>query len=128
MAELKFFRCAKCKNIVEVINGGDAVITCCGEAAKAINPNTVDAAVEKHLPVVSVDGNTVTVSVGSVTHPMLPEHFIGWIYLLTNKTLYRTELDITGAPEAKFVLADGEKPVAAYEYCNLHGIWKTEVK
>ena len=91
-----------------------------------ISPNTVDAAVEKHVPVVLVDGNNVTVEVGSVEHPMVPEHFIQWIYIETDKGFQIKYLEPSDKPKAVFTLNE-EKLIAAYEYCNLHGLWKKEV-
>ncbi len=123
--EPKFFICKHCGNIVTFINESGAPLTCCGELMTQITPNTVDAAVEKHVPVVHVDENTVTVEVGSVEHPMVPEHFIQWIYLETDKGFQIKYLEPSEKPKAVFTL-NGEKLIAAYEYCNLHGLWKTE--
>jgi len=100
---------------------------CCGQPMELLNPNTTDAATEKHVPVVTVDGNKVTVNVGSAEHPMMEEHHISFIILETDKGVQRKDLDPAGKPEAEFVLLDGEKPVAAYEYCNLHGFWMAEL-
>ena len=109
-----------------MIHDAGADLVCCGEKMDVLAPNTVDASNEKHLPVVTVEGNEVTVHVGSVTHPMAPEHFIQWIYLETDKGGMMKQLAPGEAPEAKFTLTD-EKAVAAYDYCNLHGLWKTEI-
>ena len=87
----------------------------------------MDASLEKHVPVVTVDGNTVTIKVGSVTHPMIPEHYIQWIYLKTVSGVHRKCLKPGEEPEAVFVLNEGEKPVTAFEYCNLHGLWKADI-
>lgn len=124
---LKFFKCEECGPIVEVLGDKVAKLVCCGNEMKELVANTTDAALEKHTPVVTVDGNKVTAIVGSVEHPMLEEHFIQWIYLETTKGAYRKELKPGEKPCAEFLLADGEKAVAAYEYCNLHGLWKTEI-
>ena len=102
-------------------------VFCCGQKMTELKANTSDGATEKHVPVVTVDGNVVKVVVGDVAHPMLEEHHIAWIVLETNQGVQRKYLDHTGAPEAVFVLAEGEKAVAAYEYCNLHGLWKKEI-
>ena len=91
-----------------------------------LEPNTVEASGEKHLPAVSVDGDVISVNVGSVDHPMLPEHYIEWIYLKTEKGGQRKNLEPGAAPAAKFVVCE-DKPVAVYAYCNLHGLWMTEV-
>ena len=87
-------------------------------------PGTTDAAVEKHVPVVNTDGNKVTVTVGSVIHPMLPEHYIEWVLLVTNKGIQKKAFKPGDEPKAEFALLEGEKVEAAYEYCNLHKLWK----
>ena len=91
-----------------------------------LTANTTDAALEKHVPVIAADGNTVTVTVGSVEHPMLDAHYIQFIILETNQGYQKKDLKPGEAPVAKFALSDGETAVAAYEYCNLHGLWKAE--
>ena len=87
-------------------------------------PASVDAAFEKHIPAVTVEGNTVKAVVGEVEHPMVPEHFIGWIAIETEQGEQRKVLKAGDKPEAVFALADGDKLVAAYAWCNLHGLWK----
>ncbi len=95
-------------------------------AGNEIKPGSVDAATEKHVPVVCCDGDKVFVKVGEVTHPSLPEHHIEWIVLETKKGFQIKYLAAGDVPEAAFTLVDDE-PVAAYEYCNLHGLWKKEI-
>lgn len=124
MRDVKFFICKHCGNLVGMIHDSGAPLTCCGETMTELVPNTVDAAQEKHVPVVTIEGDTVTVKVGSVAHPMLPEHYIQWIYLLTEQGGERKILKPGDAPEAVFVMTPGDKFIAAYEYCNLHGLWK----
>lgn len=124
--EPKFCVCKHCGNIVTFIYESGVPLICCGEQMSQILPGTVDASVEKHVPVVNVVGATVTVEVGSVEHPMLPEHYIQWIYLETDKGFQMKYLNPGDKPEAVFKLSD-EKAIAAYEYCNLHGLWKKEV-
>ena len=124
---LKIFKCNHCGNIFEVVNDAKVVPVCCGEPVRELKANTTDAAQEKHVPEVSVEGNLVKVKVGSVEHPMTEEHHIAFIYLETENGVARKDLDHTGKPEAVFALAEGEKPVAVYEYCNLHGLWKKEL-
>ncbi|WFR58435.1 desulfoferrodoxin family protein [Anaerocolumna sp. AGMB13025] len=124
--EPKFFVCKHCGNFVTLLHESGAPLTCCGDQMTEVIPNTTEAATEKHLPVVTVNGDEVTVLVGSVEHPMLPEHFIQWIYLETDKGFQVKYLTPGEAPKAVFVLKD-EKPVAAYELCNLHGLWKTVI-
>ncbi|MBP3816354.1 MAG: desulfoferrodoxin [Firmicutes bacterium] len=123
---VKVLKCNICGAILEVAKDGHN-ITCCGEAMKELKANTEDAAQEKHVPEVEVNGNTVTVKVGSVEHPMLPEHHIAHIWLETTGGVQRKDLNPEEKPEAVFALADGVSPVAAYEYCNLHGFWKKEL-
>lgn len=122
----KFFMCKHCGNFVTFLKESGAPLTCCGDKMTYLTPNTVDAATEKHIPVVHVDGTKVTIEVGSVEHPMVPEHFIEWIYLATNKGFHVRKLDPSDKPHAVFVLED-ETPVAAYEFCNLHGLWVKEL-
>ena len=99
---------------------------CCGQKMTKLEAGVVEASREKHIPVVKVDGATVAVSVGEVTHPMAPEHSILWVYLETDKGGHRRAFKPGDAPEASFTLV-GEKPVAVYAYCNLHGLWKAEL-
>ncbi len=124
--EAKFFICKHCGNLVTKIHDSGAPLTCCGEKMTLLEPNTVDAATEKHVPVVTVDGNNVIVTVGSVEHPMAEEHYIQWIYLLTDKGFYVRVLEPGTKPHAVFDLND-ETPLVAYEYCNLHGLWAKEI-
>ena len=126
MCDNKFYICEKCGNIVGIINNSGVPMMCCGQKMTKLEAGVVEASHEKHIPVVTVEGNTVRVNVGSVTHPMSEEHHIAWIYLQTNRGGQRKCLDVTGAPEVTFALAD-ETPVAVYAYCNLHGLWKTEL-
>lgn len=121
---MKFYRCAHCGNLIThfVKTGCDAV--CCGEPMKELKPNTTDAAVEKHVPVIKVEGTKVTVTVGSVIHPMTPEHYITLIVLETKNGTQFKELTPTDQPEAVFYIGEDDEVVAAYDYCNLHGLWK----
>ena len=122
----KFYICRHCGNLIGKIHDAGVPVICCGEKMEALEPNTVEASNEKHLPVVTVNGNEVTVNVGSVEHPMLPEHFIQWVYLQTEKGGMRKALTPGEAPVVKFALVD-DKPVAVYAYCNLHGLWMTKI-
>ncbi len=123
---MKFYRCAKCGKIIGMIQSSPCPTMCCGEAMEALEPNTTDAAQEKHVPVITIAGNTITVEVGSAAHPMLAEHYIQWIALETKEGMQRKELAPEAAPKAVFALADGDAAVSAYAYCNLHGLWKAE--
>ncbi len=122
----KFFICRHCGNLVGLIHDAGVPMMCCGQKMEALIPNTVDAAGEKHLPVVTVEGSCVKVNVGAVNHPMLDEHFIEWVYVQTDKGGHRIALKPGEAPAATVCLAD-EKPIAVYAYCNLHGLWMTEI-
>ncbi len=121
---MKFYICEHCGNIIEFVKETGVPVMCCGQKMTEMVPGTVDAAVEKHVPVVTVDGNKVKVAVGEVEHPMLEEHYIGFIAIETEQGVQRKALKPGEKPEAEFVLADGDKLVAAYEWCNLHGLWK----
>ncbi|MBR1992113.1 MAG: desulfoferrodoxin [Bacteroidales bacterium] len=125
--DLKFFICKHCGNIITHLFSSGVKVVCCGEPMAELIPNTSDGAGEKHVPVVKVNGQEVTVEVGSVQHPSLPAHYIQWIALHTENGVQFRYLKAGDAPKAVFVLADGEKAIAAYEYCNLHGLWKAEL-
>ncbi len=120
---MKFYYCKHCKNIVTFVKKVVPKIVCCNETMEELVPGSVDAAQEKHVPVVEVNGREVKVSVGSVEHPMLPEHFIEWIIIETTKGSHTKNLKPGEKPVATFTLAEDEQLVAAYEYCNLHGLW-----
>ena len=123
---MKFCVCKKCGNMVEFFKKSGCNVFCCGEEMHELKAGTTDAATEKHVPVVNVEGDKVTVEVGSVEHPMMENHFIQWIVVETNRGSQRVNLEYTDKPKAEFKLAEGENFVAAYEYCNLHGLWKAE--
>ena len=120
---MTFYKCAHCGNIIAHINDSGVRVVCCGEEMKPLIPNTTDAAGEKHVPLIKQEGNLVTVSVGSVAHPMLEAHYIQWIILETKQGRQRKLLKAGEKPAAVFALTDGDEVVAAYEYCNLHGLW-----
>lgn len=125
MIEMKqVYRCPICGNIVEVLFAGGGTLVCCGKPMELLVANTSDGATEKHVPVVEKIEGGYKVTVGSVPHPMLEEHYIQWIDLVTEKSVYRHWLKPGDAPVAVF-LTD-ETPVCAREYCNLHGLWKAE--
>ena len=122
--EMKFYRCAKCGQMVAIVEKKGCPIMCCGQPMEEIVAGTTDVAVEKHVPVIKQEGNLVTVTVGAVEHPMIPEHFIEWIALQTKQGNQRKKLNPGEKPEAVFALVDGDEVVAAYAYCNLHSLWK----
>ncbi len=121
---MKLFRCEHCGNIVEMINESGVPVVCCGENMKELVPGTVDASLEKHVPVYTVENGHVNVKIGAVEHPMIPEHYIQWIAVETQKGIHRKYLTPSEAPEACFCLDEGEDIIAVYEYCNIHGLWK----
>ena len=127
MFENRFYLCEHCGNIIGMIHDAGVPMMCCGQKMTKLEPGVVEASHEKHIPVVSVDGNIVTVTIGSVEHPMVEEHSILWVYLQTDRGGQRKCLEVGKAPIVSFALTD-EKPVAAYAYCNLHGLWKSDIK
>jgi len=123
--EKKFFKCAICGNMVDLIHVGGGTLVCCGQNMTQLVPNTTEAATEKHIPVVTVDGTQATVKVGSVPHPMLAEHSIQWIYVCCGNKGKMVCLNPGDAPEATFCIDDSADRVA-YAYCNLHGLWSAK--
>lgn len=122
--QLEVYKCATCGNIVEVLHGGAGSLVCCGETMELLDEKTADAATEKHVPVIEKVGGGLKVTVGSVPHPMEADHYIEWIELIADGKAYRQFLEPGDAPEATFNVA-AEK-VTAREYCNKHGLWKSE--
>ena len=119
---LQIYKCDVCGNIVEVLHEGAGELVCCGQAMKHFVENTVDAAKEKHVPVIEKSGGKINVKVGSVAHPMEEKHYIEWIEIIADGKAYRQFLKPGAAPEATFDI--DAKNIAAREYCNLHGLWK----
>ena len=126
MMNTRFYICSHCGNIVEMVHDAGVKPFCCGQKMNELIPNTVDASGEKHIPAVKVGEGVVEVNVGSVDHPLVDVHWIEWVQLVTDKGSYRKWLNPGEAPNVKFLLSE-EKPVAFYAYCNLHGLWKTEL-
>ena len=127
MSELKFYKCPKCGEVVYKVIDGSCTPQCCGEPMVELTANTTDAATEKHVPALSVEGSKLVVKVGEVEHPMLDEHSIQFIALdRGNGTVTFKYLKPGEAPEASFCVPSGDATV--YEYCNLHGLWKAEYK
>ncbi len=124
---MKVFKCTKCNNMISYLEKDACDVKCCGETMVELVPNTTDAAGEKHVPVIEVNGNIVTVKVGSVEHPMTEAHSIQWIVIETEQGRQRKILTPEDKPEATFAIVEGDKLKEAYEYCNLHGLWKAEV-
>lgn len=122
--EMVFYRCEHCGQIVAIVKKTGVPIVCCGKPMTEIVPGTTDASVEKHVPVYAVENGIVTVTVGSVEHPMLPEHYIEWIALKTTGGNQRKVLKPGDAPKACFAICEGDEVEAVYAYCNLHSLWK----
>lgn len=120
--KLEIYKCNECGNMVEVIHEGKGELVCCGQPMKLITENTVDAAKEKHVPVIEKTADGIKVKVGSVAHPMEEKHYIEWIEIIVDGKVYRQFLKPGDTPEALFKV-DGSQ-VTAREYCNLHGLWK----
>ena len=127
MKNVKFYICPHCGNIVEMIHDAGVNPVCCGQKMDELVPGAVEASHEKHIPVVTREGDTVKVTVGSVAHPMAEEHHIAWVYLQTDRGGQRKCLKTGSEPVVTFALSD-ETPVAVYAYCNLHGLWKADVE
>jgi len=123
MAEqYEIYKCETCGNIIEVLHGGKGELVCCGKSMKIFKENTVDAAKEKHVPVLEKTSDGVKVKVGEVAHPMEEKHYIEWIEIIADGKAYRKFLNPGDTPEAEFKI-DADQ-VAARAYCNLHGLWK----
>ena len=126
MNNSKFYICPDCGLVIEAIHDSGIAPSCCGMKMDALVPNTVEASGEKHIPAVRVEDDVVTVNVGSVNHPMQDAHYIEWVQLVTDRGIQRKYLAPGEEPNVSFRLGN-EKPVAVYAYCNLHGLWKTEL-
>ena len=122
--QLEVYKCEKCGNIVEVLHGGKGELVCCGQPMNLMRENTVDAAREKHVPLIEKTADGFKVLVGEAAHPMEDKHYIEWIELVADNRAYREFLKPGQTPEAKFCVQ--AQKVTAREYCNLHGLWKAE--
>lgn len=126
MTELKqVYRCNICGNIVEVLHTGVGKLVCCGQEMELLKKKTIDEGYEKHVPVIKKTENGFKVIIGSIPHPMEDKHYIEWIELIADNAVYRKHLKPGDKPEAEFLI--NHKEVSARNYCNLHGLWKTEV-
>ncbi|MCD8158442.1 MAG: desulfoferrodoxin [Clostridiales bacterium] len=119
-----FYICNTCGNIIAKVKDSGVPVMCCGKKMEEIIPGTSDGAVEKHVPVYTVENNIVSVTVGSAEHPLLPEHYIEWISVQTKQGNQRKELKPGEPPKACFALCEGDSVEAVYAYCNLHSLWK----
>lgn len=127
MTELKqIYRCAVCGNVVEVVRSGAGTLVCCGQEMILESVHSQDEGQEKHLPVIEKNGSQVTVKIGSIPHPMTPEHFLEWVEIQTSAGCYRQILTPTSQPQAVFTIPEAEQTgLVARVYCNLHGLWQT---
>lgn len=125
---VKFYKCALCGSVVAKLNEQGCNPSCCGQEMKELRVGTVEAAVEKHIPAVKEEGGKLYVQVGSTIHPMDPDHYIEWVYLLTDKEGRFHFLKPGDEPKCVFALADNEVPLEVYAYCNKHGLWKADVE
>ncbi|MCK9478782.1 MAG: desulfoferrodoxin [Firmicutes bacterium] len=121
--ERKFYRCEICGNIVGLIHNGGGELVCCGQPMDLLTANTFDASQEKHVPVISKDGNNITVKIGSDEHPMTDAHYIQWVYLSSSKGGQRKCLAPNYKPEVTFCVCDADDNFEVFAYCNLHGLW-----
>lgn len=122
--DVKFYICEHCGNIITKVEDSKVPVMCCGQKMTELVPGTVDAAVEKHVPVYKVEGNIVSVTVGEVEHPMIEQHYIKWIALVTKEGVQIKYLEPEQKPAASFAITEGDEVEAVYAYCNLHGLWK----
>ncbi len=120
---IRFFKCSKCGNIITSSNES---ITCCGEKLTELIPNKTEAATEKHIPVLNIEGTTAFITVGEILHPMLEEHYISWIYVITNKRVIKYDLLPNNEPKVELPLLKNEELIKVYAYCNTHGLWVNE--
>ena len=121
---MTFYYCKICGNIITYATDSGVKVVCCGEEMQELIADTVEASKEKHIPVIEREGSVVTVKIGSVPHPMIDAHYIGWVALETKMGCQFKELARNSAPEAKFALLEGDEVIAAFAWCNLHGLWK----
>ena len=120
----QFYTCKHCGNLMAMIHNAGVPVQCCGEKMHRLEPGTTEASGEKHIPVYTLEGNTVHVTVGSVEHPMTEEHYIGCICLESDRVVQYAHLTPTDKPSARFALCNGDKVRAVYAFCNQHHLWK----
>ena len=122
--EMKFYQCAICGQIAAIVKETDVPLVCCGQEMNELIPGSVDASVEKHVPVIEIDGDKIIVTVGSTPHPMTKEHHIEWVSLQSRFGNQRKALKPGMKPKVCFRVCEGDEILAVYAYCNLHGLWK----
>lgn len=124
---MEFYRCRHCGNTIAFVKKSGVPVICCGEEMQKVTENTVEASTEKHVPVIQREGSKVTVTVGSIEHPMEDKHYIEWIALETKAGNQRKILKPGQKPQAVFYIADDDEVIKAYEHCNLHGLWSSTI-
>ncbi len=124
---MEFYKCPRCGNIITFLHKSGVMPVCCGEPMQKITENTVDAALEKHVPAVTREDNSIFVQIGSVEHPMIEAHYIEWIAVETENRYQIKYLHPNEKPEAVFDIAEDAQKIKVYEYCNLHGLWSAEI-
>ena len=122
--EQKFYKCKHCGQIVAIVKKTGVPVVCCGERMEELVPGTVDASLEKHVPVYRVENNVVYVNIGAIEHPMIQEHYIEWVSIQTKQGNQRKILTPNSKPVVSFAISEGDEVEAVYAYCNLHGLWK----
>ena len=122
--EQMFYQCKHCGKIIAVVKETGVGVYCCGDEMEELVPGVVEASLEKHIPVYEVVGNKVLVNVGSIAHPMAPEHYIEWVSLQTKAGNQRKQLKPGDDPKVCFTICEDDEVEAVYAYCNLHGLWK----
>ena len=125
---VEFYKCNHCGNIIFKLHNSGVSVVCCGDRMEELIPGTSDGAAEKHVPAVEEDGRLVHVQVGSVEHPMVDAHYIQWIALESKEGIQVKYLKPGIAPKADFVLSESDELIAVYEYCNIHGLWKKDIR
>ncbi len=123
MKELTIYRCNTCGNLICMLEDSGVVPVCCGQSMQKLSVNSTDASIEKHVPVIKAEDSQVRIYIGEITHPMLPDHHIEWIFLLTSQGFYCRSLKADEYPEAVFTVYPDETVLSAYAFCNLHGLW-----
>ncbi|MGI6217789.1 MAG: desulfoferrodoxin family protein [Coriobacteriales bacterium] len=126
MKRATFYVCKRCGNIVIKVNDGGGTLMCCGQPMEILEPNSTDAAQEKHVPAIEIDGDTLKVSVGSVLHPMDPDHYIEWVYVVTKEGVLARCFQPGEEPVASFDIS-GQNPISVFAFCNKHGLWKIDL-
>ena len=125
---MKFYICPTCGNVIELIEDHKVPVMCCGKKMEELVPNSTEAAVEKHIPVPTVENGVLKVSVGEVEHPSIEKHWIPFVAVKASDLVMRREIKATEKPEAIFPIGDFKGEVEVYAWCNLHGLWKAEIE